>query len=102
VDAGSNPAVSTKVFREVLMNCDACGKPLEAVFPGDNLEDSEQADNALNIGFAGGYGMFIDPIPFGDIQRVTICHECAHALCDAVPWIERLLDPEHSHTHRTP
>ena len=33
--------------------------------------------------------------------EAVICHECAHALCAAVPWIERLLNPYGSHAHRT-
>ena len=34
-------------------------------------------------------------------DRVVICHECAHDLCDKVPWIKEWLDPHRSHSHRT-
>lgn len=31
----------------------------------------------------------------------VICHECAHDLCDAVPWFKKWIDPHSSHSHRT-
>lgn len=33
--------------------------------------------------------------------EAVICHECAHQLCETVPWIERLLEPLHSHSHKS-
>lgn len=33
-------------------------------------------------------------------DRVVICHECAHAACEALPWLARLIDPQGSHSHR--
>ncbi len=30
-------------------------------------------------------------------HEAVICHECAHKLCDTVPWIKKLLDPDNSH-----
>jgi len=38
--------------------------------------------------------------PPADYECV-ICHDCAHALCAQVPWLERLLEPHRSHAHRT-
>ena len=37
----------------------------------------------------------------GADYEAVICHECAHALFDAVPWLKRLIDPHNSHAHRT-
>lgn len=55
-------------------------------------------DNALEIRFSGGYSMFIDPFGMPEPTAV-LCHECAHAVCAAHPWLETLLDPAHSHAH---
>lgn len=33
----------------------------------------------------------------GSDHEAVICHECAHELCEAFPWIKKLLDPDHSH-----
>lgn len=33
--------------------------------------------------------------------EAVICHECAHKLCETVPWIERLLNAAHSHAHKS-
>lgn len=33
--------------------------------------------------------------------EAVICHDCAHALCAAVPWIEKLIRPHGSHAHKT-
>ena len=144
------------------MYCYAC----EAVLKPDSAcPDTEyQFDNALWIGFHGGYGMFVDNleallptntdeqwirnksdgyklrlhlwklrIPFpekwyrwrlrhhvkmidnpsfkpkyreermltGSDYEAVICHECAHALCEQVGWIGKLLQPANSHAHRT-
>ncbi len=45
----------------------------------------------------GGAPRILDPKPD---EEASICHECAHELCDAVPWIASLLRPLHSHSHR--
>jgi hypothetical protein len=37
----------------------------------------------------------------GADYEAVICHECAHALCATVPWIEKLINPHGSHAHRT-
>jgi hypothetical protein len=55
-------------------------------------------ENALEIEFSGGYGMFIDPFPSGG-YKVWLCHECAHASCEALPWLNKLIDPPHAHSH---
>jgi len=36
--------------------------------------------------------MFFDNID-GD-HHVFLCHDCAHNLCDATPWLARLIQPE--------
>lgn len=110
------------------MNCLACDAELEPDFEGTNY----QFDNALWIGFFGGYGMFVDNLeatwPNNGMERLdedgvedpdwkptynephtlrgsdheaVICHDCAHALCAAVPWIEKLLNSHGSHSHKT-
>lgn len=80
------------------MNCYACSRELEPEFRGD-VDCTYQFDNALWLKLSGGYGMFIDPFTEKD-PEVVICHNCAHELCDAVPWIKTLIDPVHSHSHR--
>jgi hypothetical protein len=95
--------------------CYACGSDLEPEY-GSEAEAlaHEQWNNALVIVLEGGYAMFIDPIvedgeavdpQRGILQKVgeykiVICHECAHALCETVPWLEKLIDPLNSHAHR--
>ena len=80
------------------MNCYSCNKPLEPV--AISSMESYQLDNALWITFSGGCGMFIDPIDEDQNNNVVICHDCAHSLCATVPWIDKLLDPQESHSHR--
>lgn len=86
------------------------------------FDDFYQFDNALWIGFHGGYGMFTDnmeatlPHVLGvpaneatyDVKRklpgqpdheCVLCHDCAHEACDALPWMKRLIDPWSSHAH---
>lgn len=77
------------------MNCANCGKELHPV----EGASAPQYDNALAIEFSGGYGMFIDPMTADPIYAVMLCHECAHGLCEATPWIGKLLDPLNSHSH---
>jgi hypothetical protein len=76
----------------------------------DHTDTDYQFDNALWITFDGGYGMFVDDLDElykGQSQwpdkrdRVVICHNCAHELCDIVPWVKKLLNPESSHSHRS-
>lgn len=87
--AGSQPAA--KVYCGT-----GCGNEL---VPEANMDTEYQFDNALHIQFNGGYGMFIDPM-FDKPPSTFICHECAHALCDALPWICELLNPHSSHSHK--
>lgn len=75
--------------------CVSCGYELRRVFESDFT--SKQYDNALEVTLAGGYGMFFDSIDSG--HRVFLCHDCAHGLCDALPWLANLIRPEHSHAH---
>lgn len=83
------------------MKCYACEVELE---PEGGFTTDYQFDNALWIGFHGGYGMFIDTMQRTEIlkaqEEAVICHECAHALCDKVPWISKLLYPHGSHSHK--
>lgn len=71
--------------------CTSCGVELTRVF--DDV--SQQYDNALEVIFSGGYSMFFDD---GD-RRVFLCHDCAHELCDMLPWLAQLIQPQHSHAH---
>ena len=77
------------------MNCHACNAELVEVYGPTNY----QYDNALWLTFDGGYAMFIDVIYDSERPKVVICHDCAHRLCDAVPWIKKLLNPALSHSH---
>lgn len=78
--------------------CYACGKELEPVY---NPDTEYQFENALWVTFSGSYSMFVDYI--GDPELVgykcVICHDCAHLLCAAVPWAQRLIKPQASHAH---
>lgn len=76
-------------------SCVSCGHQLRRVFEGDFT--SKQYDNALEVTLAGGYDMFFDN--FDSCHRVFLCHDCAHRLCDALPWLANLIQPEHSHAH---
>ena len=78
------------------MRCANCGSELQPVFDGQKYP--RQCDNALEIEFSGGYGMFIDPI--GESRKIALlCHDCAHALCNQYPWMAELVDPYHGHMH---
>jgi len=89
-----------ELMRRLGPTCDACGKTLEKVFE-DTPPEVLQYDNALHIRIEGGYGEFIDAIdPNRDAYYSIICHECAHDLCEKVPWIGRWIQPDRSHTHR--
>lgn len=75
-----------------------------------NPESKYQFENALWVGFFGGYGMFVDDIDVswsgaprtlpGAAEEAVICHDCAHELCETIPWIKELLRPDFSHSHR--
>lgn len=56
-----------------------------------------EADNALFIDITGGYAQFIDGVAY----TVLLCHECSHDLCDQIPWLNKLLNPALSHSHKT-
>jgi len=90
----------------------------------DPWADHYQFDNALWIGFHGGYGMFVDnmdatmpanfhlpvteedaiwteerKLPGHPDHECVICHDCAHEACEKLPWLKRLIDPWASHAH---
>lgn len=86
------------------VTCIACHTTLEPVFHDTT---AYQFDNAMWIGIFGGYGMFTDnlldreasPLPGPPDLTAVLCHDCAHALCDTVPWLGALVDPQSSHAH---
>ena len=93
-----------------MTKCLACGNTLTVSEAEENSAAAEyQYDNALWVGFFGGYSMFVDDIETeignkeptlpGAAQEAVICHDCAHKLCEDVPWIRALLKPELSHSH---
>lgn len=57
-------------------------------------EDHPNLDNALFIEFHGGYGSFTDCIYECPAHTVTLCHRCAHYLCDFLD-----INPNNWHTH---
>lgn len=65
------------------------------------FDDHYQFDNALWVTLGGGYGMFVEYEGFGGPSRVVICHDCAHEACEKLPWLNRLIDPWASHSHKT-
>jgi hypothetical protein len=62
--------------------------------------DYRQFENALEVTFNGGYAEFIDVIDDPNPYNAYICHECAHDLCEKIPWINRLINPHKSHSHK--
>ena len=98
--------------------CYACKAEMPAkVCGGPGNDRFTEFDNALWIKFNGGYGQFVevdhyqDWPPEYDLFRqnedgswhcgegIRICHDCAHQLCEAVPWIGKLINPYNSHAH---
>lgn len=89
------------------MNCVSCKE--ELLVESGSRETKYQFDNALWVGFFGGYGMFVDsaeaefgycaPTLKGAAHEAVLCHDCAHELCSTNPWIKELLKPNVSHTH---
>jgi hypothetical protein len=85
------------------MKCKACEKELKPEFARDDTK--YQFDNALWLGFFGGYGMFVDDLESeattlnGAAYDAVLCHDCAHDLCEANPWMKKLLRPTESHSH---
>ena len=75
------------------LHCDGCQKSL--------ISTHDLIDNALEIQFSGGYGMFVDPMTEEEHEklRLIICHECAHELCRNVEYIREAITPESSHAH---
>lgn len=83
------------------MNCFKCDSELLPVHDSTDY----QFDNALWIGFFGGYGMFVDnldadhtPDLHADFQLV-LCHDCAHTFMDENPFLKKLFHPFNSHSH---
>ena len=88
-----------------MTQCTSCGVELTPEFPNDENTTTYQFNNALWIGFHGGYGMFVDNLGHNGVLGETdyeavICHDCAHKLCEQVPWIDKLIQPFHSHSHK--
>jgi hypothetical protein len=85
-------------------HCDRCHLELP-IQPGITEPGSVQYDNALVVRLEGGYGMFVDSLPWGDTvdnrglnprYDALLCHECAHALALFLGK-----DPSNWHTHRS-
>ncbi|HUD03326.1 MAG TPA: hypothetical protein VMR51_00845 [Patescibacteria group bacterium] len=98
--------------------CFVCQKELVPEFPESFEKGSYQYKNALIVNMYGSYGMFVDQIPqeyldeedrfdpnkniktglLGEYTAI-ICHDCAHDLCKKISWINKLIDPNNSHSH---
>ncbi|MEI6237000.1 MAG: hypothetical protein WCP03_00155 [Candidatus Saccharibacteria bacterium] len=108
-----------ELINENIHQCFVCQKELEPVFPNQFKKGSVQYNNALIVNMAGGYSMFVDPFPQewlfeedrldtsdwvkkGRLDQCTaiICHDCAHDLCEKVSWINTLIEPKNTHSHR--
>ena len=79
------------------MNCVKCGKELSAVFPDIPHRRKEDEykyplQDALLIGFVGGYGMFFDD----ETKRFILCHSCTHALIEANSWMTTVFEAHHN------
>lgn len=76
-----------------LRNCLSCGtRP--------TLERSwgEEYENALPVTLYGGYGMFFDDLE-EPAKHFVLCHDCAHRIFDANPWLRTIFEPTRSHSH---
>ena len=103
IESVVNSEPSAEPAGSVTHTCTVCEKPLEPLFDENT---AYQFDNALWVGFFGGYSMFVDEIGEGDDRlpgapyaAAVLCHECAHDLCDQHPWISALVKPQTSHAH---
>lgn len=115
-DGSEHITENPELIDENIHHCFACKKELVPVFLDLHEKGSVQYDNALIVNMAGGYGMFVDPLPQewlfeedrldtsewvqkGRLDECTaiICHDCAHDLCEKVPWINSIIEPELSH-----
>ena len=117
VDGPGNPELNDGDIH----HCFACHTELKPVFPDLHERGGTQYDNALIVHVDGGYGMFVDTpaLQYSEtdedielkqmsddekIQKgildpfcVLICHDCAHDLCEKVPWMDRIVESESSH-----
>jgi hypothetical protein len=78
------------------MMCVDCGKELTEVFPDiphrrKEDENKYPLQDALLVGFVGGYSMFFD----NETIRCMLCHSCAHKLIDANPWMTEIFKDHH-------
>jgi hypothetical protein len=75
--------------------CTRCGRELPYLQPEDPSEYSYA--KGLRLVATGGYGMFIDPMMDGN-PEILLCHECAHAICAAMPWLAAAIDASFGHS----
>lgn len=77
------------------MNCAACNKKLERLFPTCHNPNNrfDGWEGALEIKFDGGFEIFVDVDCVEEAKRlrVLICEACATQLCETTPWIAKLL-----------
>lgn len=81
--------ISVEVEVTESLACDNCGANIPLVFD-DPSGPTQQGDDALQITFDGGYGMYVDPLVQHNL-RVLWCKTCADALCAAFPSINELI-----------
>lgn len=92
-------ASSNEYASDVL--CYRCKKIIPRQWPQWQYEElgltdgTDQLDNNLSLEFHGGYGMFTDCIYNCPADKIILCHECAHDLCEFLG-----IDPSNWHTHR--
>ena len=66
------------------INCMTCGQMMVRWRQADHrTEPTYEHDKALSLIFGGGYGWFCDPM-FDHDRKITICHDCAHRVCDVL------------------
>lgn len=82
-----------------MRTCDICGSELEPVFPDLISINGVQYNNALDIVFGGGYGMFDDPMRSETASTAVLCHDCAHEFVRRNPWVRRWVNDHAGHTH---
>lgn len=81
--------ISVEVEVTESLSCDNCGENIPLVFADPNGQ-TQQGDDALQITFDGGYGMYVDPLVQPDLHMLW-CKKCADALCAAFPSIHELI-----------
>jgi len=76
------------------VKCFRCDQVIPFDFP--DFESIDNLENELVVELHGGYGSFTDCIYECPAFKATLCHQCAHYLCEFLG-----IDAKDWHTHKT-